>query len=124
MYLWVVYVICFYLMSSKAPSGGTKETSRSRSNRLYRTHGWKEQSSIRPGSTKVSSRSGTPLSLLFAEMMPVTSEVMICPFLSNIASISSMMSRYISFWAYFTPVFLQGILRIKETKKRVDKIRN
>jgi len=61
-------------MSSKVPSGGTKETTRSLSNLLYLTHGWKEQSSISSGSTKVRVRSGTPLNLQLTSNIPVTSD--------------------------------------------------
>mmetsp|Transcript_29615 Transcript_29615/g.63476 ORF Transcript_29615/g.63476 Transcript_29615/m.63476 type:complete len:243 (-) Transcript_29615:322-1050(-) len=102
-----------YLMSSKFPSGGTKLTIFSRSKRPYRTHGWKEQSSISFGSLKLSNRSGIPLSRQSHWIRPETSDWTTFPeAASMIASISSMTSMYISFCVWVTPDALQGMLLI------------
>merc|ERR1719152_469574 len=75
-----------YRMSSNSPSGGTNETTRSRSKRFMRTHGWNEQSSITSGSRNVNVRSGMPERREFACTIPETSDETIWPALSTMAS--------------------------------------
>lgn len=92
-----------YRISMNSPSGGTKDTTRSRSKRLYRTQGWKEESVTTSGLLKMRVRSGVPLMWHLALIVPRTSLLMTAPLVSMTQSISSEMSKKISFWAYFAP---------------------
>lgn len=71
------------LCTSKTPSGGTKDRTRSFSKRLMRTQGWKAKSVSVDTSLKESRHSGMPDSLLLQHMTPTTSANTNCPLLAS-----------------------------------------